>query len=392
MKRFIIKIIARLRDLLYYLKYFFAFSNNDGNQYILFDSYAGKTFGDNPYYIFFKLLNSNYKLVWVFNNEKMINEFNKTYPNHLAIKYKSLAHFKYLKKASYWIFNYKTPPYFIKKDSTIFIQTWHGIPLKKLGNDLENTNQTFYRSMQSYQQMANSYSDEGKKCDYFISPTSFSSNKFSSAFNFDKNKIIESNYPRNELLLNHTSSDIKKIKEELNISEGKKIILYAPTYRDNNSNLLNGYQSNYVLDFLKAKTLLENYIILYKPHYLISNTLDINNESIIDVSNYSKLDNLMIISDILITDYSSIYFDYSLLKRPIHFYMPDLFDYKDNLRGFYIDIDNDLPNNYYENVYALEKAILNNSVNKNKQKHFYEKFSYYELNYEKILSIIKNES
>lgn len=392
MKIFLIRLLAKIRDLYYTSKAFLTSFAKVDPKLILFSSYAGTKFNDSPYQLFEHLNNEayDYKLAYVFTSRETMQSFKKAYPEHEAIKHNSLRHYYYLSKAGYWIFNYKTPSYFKKKAQTIFLQTWHGIPLKKLGNDIENVKQTFYRSQQSYKKMAQSYTNEGKKINYFLMPSPYALEHLKSAFKLSAKKIIKCDYPRNELLYNYTKDDIKAIKKELKLPTDKKIILYAPTWRDNTYSLVRGYKAkDFLLDFTKLEKLAKEYIILYRPHYLIDNAPTSLPKNVYDVSDYQDSSKLYIISDILVTDYSSVYFDYALLKRPIYFYMKDLPLYENQLRGFYIDIDEDLPNDYYTNQDKLIKDINIKYVNKNKYDHFYKNNKQYPLDIEALLKKIK---
>ncbi|WP_423363582.1 CDP-glycerol glycerophosphotransferase family protein [Mycoplasma sp. P36-A1] len=391
MKRLLIRTIVFLKNNYYKIKCFIAYllTKTDSNT-ILFESYAGKYYNDNPYAIFKELTKSNkYNLVFALKNNDDIENFQRLYPNCLVVKSHSFKHFKMLKQAKLWVFNYKSPSYFKKAKQTYFLQTWHGIPLKKLGCDIEKTNNYFYRSLQTYQQMIDSYIDEGAKCDYFISPSDYATKHLVSAFKLNENKIIKTMYPRNLDILNFDVEDIINFKKMHNIAEAKKIILYAPTYRDNNKSLIAGYSNNGLIDLDKfSKLLNKEFVVLYKPHYLIKNNVDLSKYSnIIDVSNYQDIAQLYPIADILITDYSSVYFDYALLKRPIYFYMPDLSNYKDELRGFYININNDLPNDYHISLSKLCYDINNSQLNYIKYNKFYEKNKYYQydLDIDKLL-------
>lgn len=374
MKLFLIRLLAQIRDFYYSLKGFVTFFVKVDPNLILFSSYSGTKFNDNPFEIF-EYLDKNeydYTLVYAFRSRGMVRAFNKAYPQHLAIRYNSLQHYYYLNKAGYWIFNYKTPSYFKKKPETIFLQTWHGIPLKKLGNDIDNLKQTFYRSQQTYKQMAQSYTDEGKKIDYFLMPSPYALKHLQSAFKLPDKKLLKYEYPRNELLYNYSKKDVNKLKADLKLPSNKKIILYAPTWRDDNYSLLTGYRAkDFLLDFSQLEKLSSKYIILYRPHYLIDNPISSLPKNVYDVSTYPDSSELYIISDILVTDYSSVYFDYALLKRPIYFYMKDLNLYQNQLRGFYIDIDKDLPNDYYTDQAKLIEDINHKHVNKRKYDHFY---------------------
>lgn len=387
MKKYLIRAAAKTRDFSYSMKNKLTKNKEINEKYLYFDSFAGKDFDDNPYYIFKYLYNNypNYTFVWTFKSDTKIAEFKKLYPqnNVIAVKYKSLKHFEYLNKAIFWIVNYKMPPYFSKNDKSIYLQTWHGIPLKRLGCDIEDKNQTFYRSKQSYQEMCQTYQDEGSKADYFIGPSNYACNKFLSAFKMPEDKLVRVGYPRNEqLYLYQDDQDlISSLKQQLNLD--KKVILYAPTWRDDSSSL-SGYKNSGLLDFdMLYEQLKDDYQIIYRPHYLIKEKIDLSKyqDFIIEASKYSNLSDLMLVSDVLITDYSSIYFDYSILKKPIYFYMNDLEKYQDKLRGFYIDIDTDLPNDYYTSEKELISDIKEGKYNEEKWQRFLENNQNYNLDY-----------
>lgn len=394
MKRQVLRSLAKARNLLYSSKNRLKKSQSIENNYFYFDSYAGRDFNDSPYQIF-KYLYNNYPnnyFIWVFKDKNKINEFKQLYPNCnvIALKYNSLKHYEYLNKAKVWVVNYKTPTYFNKKPDTIYLQTWHGIPLKRLGCDIIDRNQTFYRSQQTYQEMCQSYQKEGMKCDYFIAPSDYACQKLTSAFQLDENKLVKVGYPRNELLYLYKDDHELKATLRQNLNLTKKTILYAPTWRDDSSSI-QGYKNHALLDFDDLyQKLKKQYQIIYRPHYLIKETYDFSkyDDFIIDGSKYSNLSELMIASDLLITDYSSLYFDYSILEQPIYFYMPDLDKYQDELRGFYIDINKDLPNDYYTEQNSLIKAIKNNEINTEKWSDFLKQNKNYPLDYRFIDKII----
>ena len=161
----------------------------------------------------------------------------------------------------------------------------------------------------------------------------------------------------------------------------KKILLYAPTYRDNQHSGGIGYTYETQVDFEKLKEeLSEECVILFRAHWLVAQEFDFEKykDFIIDVSNYDDINELYVISDILITDYSSVFFDYANLKRPIIFYMYDLKQYRDDIRGFYLDLE-ELPGNIIEKEEELIKKIkllANEFVYSEKYKNFNEKFNY----------------
>ncbi len=150
-------------------------------------------------------------------------------------------------------------------------------------------------------------------------------------------------YPRNDFLVNHTEKDVQEIKKRLGLeNSAKKIILYAPTWRDNQHSASKGYTYKTEIDFEKLKTELgDEYVILFRAHYLVANSFDFGRYEgfVRDASGVDDINELYLISDMLITDYSSVFFDYAILERPIIFYMYDLEKYRDEIRGFYLRLE-----------------------------------------------------
>ena len=334
------------------------------NKTILFISYHGRGYSCNPKYIHQELLQDErfkgFNFIWA------LKDTSQEIEGATIIKYRSLQYFYYLAKSKIWISNCKLPSYCLKKRKQVYIQTWHGTPLKRLAYDINiDEKQTFYRSKMSKQEMVKSYDDDSKQYNYLISPNSFTSEKYQSCFKVSSDKIKEFGYPRNDFLVNLKQDQIEQLKVKLGLPSDKKIILYAPTWRDNSFNH-KGYTFNLQCDFKKWQHYLEkDYVVIFKPHYLISNKFD--NEQFKDFlylfDANIDINELYAVSDLLITDYSSVFFDYSILDRPILFYMYDLDDYRDNLRGFYLDIDKDLPGQVVKHEEDLFKIIINDMHN-----------------------------
>jgi len=326
-----------------YLKYYLFNKINDKT--IIFEAYMGRSYACSPKALYQELIiNPNYqgyKFVWAFKNptdylDKEELKFAK------LIAYNSKEYKTYYSKAKYWISNSRVPEYIIKKPSQIYLQCWHGTPLKRLGHDIISESQN---ALNTKQDMINKYTRDAKRYNYFLSPSRYATEKFISAFGLNRLKkkdiILELGYPRNDFLFKYTKQDQESIKQSLNLPKNKKIILYAPTWRDNQHESGLGYTYNVETDFnLLQKFLSKNYIILFRAHYFISNSFDFAkyNNFIFDVSKVDDINKLYIISDVLITDYSSVFFDFANLKRPIIFFMYDLDLYENFLRGFYIDL------------------------------------------------------
>jgi CDP-glycerol glycerophosphotransferase len=182
------------------------------------------------------------------------------------------------------------------------------------------------------------------KYDVFFAQSQYDINIFSSAFNIPRIKFVLAGLPRNDELYSSDENQKNQIKIKLNIPLDKKVILYAPTFREYKRNI-NGCIGNDSINIEKwKKELYPEYIILFREHYEINSVLENAIDGFVkNVSEYPNLNELMLVSDILISDYSSIMFDFSILNRPIYSYAYDYDEYKEK-RGMYIDIEKELPN------------------------------------------------
>ena len=327
-----------------YLKNFYN-KEDINDKLIIFESYMGRQYSCSPKSIYQAMMqDEKYKdfiKVWAFKNpEKYKYLLNND--NTIVIKYKGNDYYKYYSTAKYWVTNSRIPNEIKKHPDQVYVQCWHGTPLKKLGLDIENYTGTKI----STKDLHNNYRVDAQRYSYLVSPSDFFKEKITSAFGLKEvgkeNSFIEKGYPRNDFLYEFTESDSNRIKEKLNIPNDKKIILYAPTWRENQHKPGVGYTYDLGLDFDKLqRELQEEYVILFRAHYFISNAFDFKKYDgfIINVSKYDDINDLYVASDMLITDYSSVFFDYANLNRPIIFYMYDFEEYKNNMRDFYISVD-----------------------------------------------------
>ncbi|AZV62120.1 CDP-glycerol glycerophosphotransferase family protein [Peribacillus frigoritolerans] len=320
---------------------------------ILFESGIGKQFSDSPKYIYEELVkrDNKYKKVWVYNGNLPIKG-----KNTKLIKRLSPEYYYYLAKAGYWINNQNFPTYLSKRKETTYIQTWHGTPLKKMLFDIDN----IQGRDEGY---LNRVHGATRTWDYLISPSPYASKAFRSAFKYE-GEILETGYPRNDLFYKEDASMVAdSVMEKLKIPKGKKVILYAPTFRDNQTSKNNKFIFELKFDLERMKEELgDEYILLLRMHVVISNNLSIPSEFedfVINVSNYSDIQELYLISDILITDYSSVMFDFANTARPILYYTYDLEDYRDNIRGFYMDFEKEAPGPFLKTTEEIIDTITN---------------------------------
>ncbi len=352
---------------------------------IVFESFGGKNYSDSPKYIY-EYMQKNYpklNYIWVFKNP----DKNVITGNAEKVKKGSKEYYDAYSKAKFWVSNARLPLYLNKKENQIYIQTWHGTPLKRLANDMKvvrmpGTTTANYKK--------NFYA-ETSRWDYLVSPNRYSTNIFKTAFWMDEKRTWEIGYPRNDVLVNRSNDQeyINQIKKDLNLPEGKKVIMYAPTWRDDEFVKKGQYLFDLKINLENLqKELGEDYVILLRMHYLIANALDLNGyeDFAIDVSNYSDISELYLISDALITDYSSVMFDFGILKRPQYFFAYDIEKYDKGLRGFYMDYMNDLPGEIITDEFNLAEELKNIDGHKEKYKEKIEKF------YNKFCSLEKGRS
>ena len=310
---------------------------------VYFQTFSGRGYSDSPKAMYEYMLKApeyrDYRFVWSFKEPEKF-EFLRNDRTDI-VKFRTRADNKALRRAKYWISNYRMLDHQHPRKGQVYVQCWHGTPLKRLGYDLESSD----NSMNSMQEIREKYRTDAKKFSYLISPSPFTTEKFASAWNLVKtnqtHKIIEEGYPRNDRLINTTDEERTEIRKSLGVDD-KKVILYAPTWRDNQHTSGEGYTYKTEVDFDKLKRELgDEYVILFRAHYLVANSFDFDRYAgfVRDVSSYSDINELYIAADILITDYSSVFFDYANLRKPMIFYMYDLEQYANELRGFYISLD-----------------------------------------------------
>lgn len=303
------------------------------NKLFLF-SYYGSQYGCNPKYITNYILDhypkETFDIVWAFNNVE-----NKSVPSQIRkVKIMSLRYFYELCTAKVIITNYRTTNLFIKRKDQYYIQTWHSsLRLKQIEKDAEAALPTHYIQMAK---------KDSAKCDLLLSGCKYSTTIFERSFWY-KGEIFEYGTPRNDLLFQNNLNKRKEIVENLSIPNEANILLYAPTFRKDSS------LDVYDLNFKNLQTKLQmkfggNWIILVKLHpHLISRSNElVYGESVIDVTSYDDIQELLLISHILISDYSSLIFDFSITKRPCFLYVPDLHTYTSEDRQLYFNIS-DLP-------------------------------------------------
>lgn len=297
---------------------------------LFFFSYYGSQYGCNPKYITEFILRTypsqTFYIVWAFNHP----ETKYNFPGVRKVKTMSLKFFYDLCTSKVIITNFRMAEWFLKRPEQYYIQTWHSsLRLKQIEKDAENSLPDHYITMAK---------KDSSVCDLLLSGCKYSTEIFKRAFWYN-GEIFEHGSPRNDLLFQHNHNLKKMIFNRLEISTKNKIVLYAPTFRKNNN--LEIYQYNYNI---LLKTLRQRFggtwtmLIKLHPHLLSTANRFAEFENVINVTSYDDIQELLAVSDVLISDYSSLIFDYSLTKRPCFLYTPDFEDYIIKDRNLYFDL------------------------------------------------------
>lgn len=338
------------------------FYKRDKNLWI-FGEWFGKRCGDNAAY-FANYLAENYpeyKLVWITEKETDTSVLNS---NIDVIERDTEQAYQYMKKAKYVVMNENYGD-FSKYCYNLFgnamtVNLWHGVPWKKIGYDAETKSGLAL-------DITKIVRDFIHQADLYLSPSASFDLVLKSAFNIDDKQILRAGYPRNSSFYNNleVEKSRKKVIEKINsISridklDDCKIIAYMPTFRDNTKDIASLQQlttDKHFNDFLK----MENIVIIQKMHVVCEQYMNekVENEvSRIIIDNDFNACELLSAADVLITDYSSCFFDYLILDRPIIHYIYDYDYYKNKDRGLYYEKEDVLCGNEVYTAEELKKEI-----------------------------------
>lgn len=308
-------------------------------------SFYGRGLSDSPGAVALELLRRGWKVYWVV---KDMSQKGSLPPGLIPVVYESPEAIYHMCTAGVWVDCCRKWAYTQKRGETCYVQTWHGFPLKRIEGDAEGALPADYiRAAKKDSLMA----------DVFLSNSRFLTEIYRRAFWFT-GEILECGFPRNDMLFGERPETVEKVREALGIPEGKRLALYAPTFRKGNS------LSAYDMDYARcAKALGRRFggewLLLAKLHPNIAERareLGLDPRVVHNASDYPDIQELYVACEALFTDYSSVMFDYMNTGRPCFLYVNDVGAYKDD-RNFYFDLER-LPYPRAEDNDELERAIL----------------------------------
>jgi CDP-glycerol glycerophosphotransferase len=310
---------------------------------VLFESWRGQ-FSDNPRAISEELHRRGVGLehVWVID-PALAGEL----PDWVVpVAPESAEHIALMGRARYLVANGTVLGFHRKRRGTTFMQTWHGTPLKRIGFHTRRSDSRTARLA------AKTLAKNIPNWDLLVSPNAFSTAILREAFRYS-GTVLETGYPRTDLLVAPEAGAIReRVRKHLGIAPDQCAVLYAPTFRDDRRFALEADVQQV------ARELGGTHVVLLRTHKIDTGQLTLGDESLFqDVSRYSDNRELYLAADLLVTDYSSVMFDFAVTRKPMLFYAPDLAEYRDELRGFYFDFEAEAPGPILSNADALTRAV-----------------------------------
>lgn len=316
---------------------------------VLYDSFNGKQYSDAPRAVHEHLTSraSSLEHVWVTRDNQT------PVPAGTArVEANSREWFETLASSRYVVANTHLPPWFRRRSGQVVAQTWHGIGFKRVAFDMPGVKFANKEYLDNLLKEAPNWS-------FLVSPSTFCTEIMRRAFRYE-GEILEIGSPRNDMLITGDRELITdRVRRTLRLPAGKKVILYAPTWRDDEFYGRGRYKFTLHLDIPQfPRELQEEYVLLVRRHpNAVDDLLGEDSDFLFDVSSYPDVRDLLVATDVLITDYSTISLDFVNTGRPVLFYAYDLVKYRDNLRGFYFDLEHEGPGPVLQTTDEVVEAL-----------------------------------
>ncbi|WP_237586513.1 CDP-glycerol glycerophosphotransferase family protein [Actinobacillus pleuropneumoniae] len=308
----------------YYTEYYETLELDE--KLVLIESFFGGNISCNPYAILSYMLENNYDYTYVvvIKDGTVIPDNLKFNRNIIFIKRGSDAYLRYLCTAKYLINNVSFPYYFIRKEGQVYLNTWHGTPMKTLGKDIKSPFMDHANVSRNFLQAT-----------HIISPNRHTTDVILEQYDVKdlfSGKLAETGYPRIDLSFNLTDKRRNEIAEKLGFSNNKPVVFYAPTWRGT-SQSKDFDTSKLQYDLRKLKS--NKYNLIFRGHHLVEQLLETINLDVTVAPKDIDSNELLGFCDLLITDYSSIIYDFLALSKPAISYIYDYEEY-DAERGLYL--------------------------------------------------------
>ena len=297
----------------------------------------GFRYNDSPRAMYEKMkelgMLDEYHVVWALKDPDKYDV-----PDAKKIKMDTFKYFITALKARYWIscVNIERGLHF-KKKKTVYLNTWHGALINFCGNAVIGRKDFHWNYL-----------------DYFCVCSDYEKPYIMRDFGVAERALIATGYPRNDELYSATDETKTKMRRKFNIPQDKKVVLYAPTWRESTDGGAT-YALTPPIDWKKWKERLQDeYVVLLRTHPYTTKLMNVQFDDFVrDATEYPEVNHLLIAADILISDYSSINLDYCILEKPMICFGYDYEMYKAD-RGFYYELEDEMPNG----VFKTEDDVL----------------------------------
>jgi CDP-glycerol glycerophosphotransferase len=344
---------------------------------VVFESHLGKQYSDSPRAIYEELRRRGTPVtaIWSYAGERP-----EGFPDDVQLVRRwSWSYLRALAQAEFWIDNQGFPLRLSKRPETTYIQTWHGSALKRMGFDEPGTRMLSEAEQRTYQRALDRF-------DHFVVRSEHDVRTLARAYRIPEDKLLRTGYPRNDALVRAAQGtddpEARRLAERLGLEPGRQVLLYAPTFRTGRDGRVSDFAFPFDIEEF-AERFGDRYTLLVRAHYLNRLTLPPSVAGrVLDVSREPDITPLMLLADALITDYSSVMFDYALLHRPIVFFAHDWEEYAQDSRGTYFDLlaeaPGPVPRTPEEFYAALEDLGALRTTYEARLKEFVDKYGEYD--------------
>ncbi|MFE1559573.1 CDP-glycerol glycerophosphotransferase family protein [Streptomyces sp. NPDC058734] len=322
---------------------------------VVFESHMGKQYSDSPKAIYEELVRQGapFEAIWSYAGAKPTG-----FPEQATlVKRWSWQYLRALAQAEYWVDNQGFPLALTKRPGTTYIQTWHGSALKRMGFHEPRTKAQGKPAQDRFQKAVDRF-------DHFLIRSEHDVRTLAKGFRLRDEVLLRTGYPRNDALVEahraeaHSGERVRgPLAAELGIDPDKRVLLYAPTFRASADGTVEGFEFPFDVEEF-ADRLGDRFTLLVRTHYLNSVSLPPSVAGrVVDVSRHHDITPLLALADGLITDYSSVMFDYAVLDRPMLFFAYDYEKYSTDIRGTYFDLKEKAPGPVVATADELMQAV-----------------------------------
>ncbi len=316
---------------------------------VVYTAFGGRQYSDNPRALHEEMVRRELPLehLWVVSDGMC-----RVPDTATVVRANSREHYEAMARSRFVVANDHFPDWFERRPDQVGLQTWHGTPLKQLGFDVSNLRNAVRRFERHWDRHVINWQ-------YVLSPNRFTTPILARAYAIE-GEMLETGYPRNDVLA-RADRDARgaEIRARLGLPADRRVVLYAPTFRDDVRDSRGRFRLEQALDIDRLRAAVgDDTVVLYRKHHYCVDPAPATADGFVrDVSAYPDATELMLAADVLVTDYSSMMFDFANTGRPMLFYTYDLDAYRDEIRGFYFDFAERAPGPLLRTTDELAAAL-----------------------------------